>query len=253
MNIICIGSGNVATHLMQALQSAGHHILEVFSRNPESAHALAALVAAKAVTDLNLISKQADLYVIAVSDDAISEVNEALQGSKGLVVHTSGTTALTVLQGHQQRGVFYPLQTFSKGREVDFKQIPIFVESDDIKVQEQLMQLALSLTTQAYLADSERRKVLHIAAVFACNFSNHLYTLAASVLNHNDLPFEVLKPLIQETAAKIQQQSPYEAQTGPAVRRDEKTMQAHLQWLKDQPHLAEIYHILSDSIKITHK
>ncbi|WP_316803799.1 Rossmann-like and DUF2520 domain-containing protein [Pedobacter nototheniae] len=254
MKIVLLGSGNVATHLAQALKAQGEEIVQVYSPNLINATSLAEKVNAVAVQDLSAIVQQADLYIISVKDDAIEQVAAGLKNVDGLVVHTSGTTDIKVLSTHvAHTGVFYPLQTFSKNKAVDFKNIPLCIEANNQKQLDILNQLANKLSDKVYKLDGNKRKVLHLAAVFACNFTNHLYTLAHEVLSANALDFDIIRPLIAETADKIKDDLPENVQTGPAIRHDESTIEAHLGRLKDMPELHNIYETLSDSIKLTYK
>jgi len=252
MRIVCLGSGNVATHIAHAFSAAGAEIVQVWSRNLDHAKVLANDTGADAISDLQAVDGQADLYLIAVKDDAIEEVSESIGHVTGLVVHTSGATAMEALKNHQRFGVFYPLQTFSKSKPIDFIHVPLCLEANTDENMDLLRLAAMKLSPLIYEVDSEKRKILHLAAVFACNFVNHLYQLGQQVLEKNDLDFEMLSPLIMETALKVQDALPAEVQTGPAIRGDKKTMQKHEGLLKELPHLQEIYKNLSNSIKKTH-
>jgi len=254
MKIVLLGSGNVATHLAKALKAVDEEILQVYSPNLNHAKELAEEVNANAIDDLNKIQPDADLYILSIKDDAIESVAASLKVVKGLVVHTSGTTDVKALSKHvQHAGVFYPLQTFSKNKAVSFEHIPLCIEAEDEIQLEILRRLAGKLSNQVYELDGERRKVLHLAAVFACNFPNHLYALANQILKKNDLNFEIIRPLIAETADKVMFNLPENVQTGPAVREDESTLNKHLSMLNDMPELQKIYQTLSNSIKITDK
>jgi len=254
MKIVLLGSGNVATHLAKALKAKGEDVVQVYSPNLNNAKSLADLIAGEAVNDLNAINQHADLYIISVKDDAIEEVAKSLKNVRGLVVHTSGTTDISILSTHVKKaGVFYPLQTFSKGKEVSFENIPLCIEANDKSELIILNKLAAKISRQVYQLDGDKRKVLHLAAVFACNFPNHLYALANKILNQNGLDFEIIRPLIAETADKVMSNLPENVQTGPAVRADESTLNKHLSMLTDMPELQNIYQTLSDSIKLTLK
>ncbi|WP_316763834.1 Rossmann-like and DUF2520 domain-containing protein [Pedobacter aquatilis] len=254
MNIVLLGSGNVATHLARALKAVGENIVQVFSPNLEHAKQLAAKLNTQAINNLAEINNQADLYIISVKDDAIAEVVDSLSNVDGLVVHTSGTTDIKVISSVLNKaGVFYPLQTFSKAKELNFNNIPLCIESTDAEQVEILKVLAHKLSNKVYELDGEKRKVLHLAAVFACNFTNHLYSMANELLVKNDLDFDIIRPLIAETANKVLIDLPANVQTGPAVRNDESTMNKHLSMLADLPELQEIYETLSNSIKLVHK
>jgi predicted short-subunit dehydrogenase-like oxidoreductase (DUF2520 family) len=252
MKIVCIGSGNVATHMANAFKENGVDIVQIWSKNLENAVLLANETGAQAISDLKAIDKHADLYLIAVNDDAIVKVTGALKDVNGLVVHTSGATGMDVLAGVKNHGVFYPLQTFSKAEPIDFIHVPICLEANSADNLSLLRLIAVKLTPLIYEVNTEKRKVLHLAGVFACNFVNHLYQLSHKIIQKNDLDFEILRPLIMETALKVQHALPENVQTGPAVRNDKKTILKHEELLKRTPHLQEIYKILSKSIKKVH-
>lgn len=241
-----IGSGNVAQHLIQAFQKSDSvEVLQVFSRQKNSVEQL--VDDAKIIDNWHSIS-EAEIYIIAVSDSAIAEVSLNLPFENRLVVHTSGSLPMDELNSKNRRGVFYPLQTFTKGKEVDFSVIPVCLESevdDDYTI---LEDLAEAIKSKHYLISSGQRKSLHVAAVFVNNFTNHLYQIGKDICNEHQLPFEILKPLIAETANKVQSLSPLEAQTGPAKRHDQNTIDAHLALLTDTTQ-REIYKILTKSIQ----
>lgn len=254
MKVVCLGSGNVATHLASALKASGADLLQVYSKTLANAQALASVLNSQAIDNLEQLNRDADLYLISINDDAIAAVVGQLKGLKGMVVHTAGATSLSVFeeQGFSHYGVLYPLQTFSKSRPVDFSTVPLCLEAgtnDDLQT---LHQLAAKLSTLVYEVNSDDRKLLHLAAVFACNFSNHLYHLSAGLLKSKNLSFDLLKPLILETAAKVQNALPYDVQTGPARRGDEETMNRHLALIQEAPILTDIYETLSKSIKKTY-
>ncbi len=259
MNIILIGAGNVATHLGSALQRAGHRILQVYSRTEASASELAGLLSCGWTTELDKISPDAQLYLFCVRDAVLEELarnvysylrNNASpgrslnEGPGALFVHTAGSMSMDIFPSIR-RGVFYPMQTFSKGRPVQFSEIPVFVQSNTDEAL--LLSLASQLSGHTYVLDEKRRRRLHLAAVFACNFANHMYDLSARILEEADLPFSVMLPLIDETARKVHQLSPSQAQTGPAVRYDMNVMRRQLELLKDERD-KEIYELLSKSI-----
>lgn len=248
MWISLIGSGNVATHLGAAFKNAGHRVVQVYSRNIDNAALLAYHVGAEPVDDFSNITPEPDLFVITVSDDAIATVAQKLAHHQKLMVHTSGTTGIDILkQGTAMAGVFYPLQTLSKNRETA-NIIPICIEGSDEAITLELEQLAQSISKNVYRVSSAQRKMLHLAAVFACNFPNYLYAIARQILEQNNLGFELLRPLILETAQKVQDALPANVQTGPAIRNDITTMSAHLQLLENDPRLKEIYSLLSQGI-----
>jgi predicted short-subunit dehydrogenase-like oxidoreductase (DUF2520 family) len=245
IRVSIIGSGNVAQHLIVAFsKTTDIELVQVFARKDT---AVAHLINPnKIYTNFNDIIA-ADLFIIAITDDAITEVSAAIPFSNELVVHTSGSVSIEAINNKNRPGVFYPLQTFSKSKEVDFKTIPICIETKNEKDFEILEKVAKSISNTVYKINSEQRKALHIAAVFVCNFVNHLYQIGNDICIENDLPFDILKPLIQETANKILTLSPYQAQTGPAKRKDIQTINAHLSFLSDE-NQKEIYKMLTKSI-----
>lgn len=254
MKIAILGSGNVATHLAKALKAKGEKVVQIFSPNLENAKLLAEKIETNFTNNIGEIDLNADLYIIAVKDDAIETIAKALKNVNGIVVHTSGTTDLNVLSDQvKNAGVFYPLQTFSKDREIVFDKVPLCIEAENKSHLVILANLADKLSNQVYQLNSQKRKVLHLAAVFASNFPNHLYNLANQILEKNDLDFNIIRPLIAETADKIQNYLPENVQTGPAIRGDESTINKHLRMLTDLPDLQNIYQTISDSIKITYK
>lgn len=247
--VIIIGSGNVVQHLIQAFQNkivldSQIELVQVFARNKKS---LAHLLDSNRITSDYTQLQVADVYIIAVSDDAIAEVSAQLPFENKFVVHTSGTVALEALNNKNRKGVFYPLQTFSKNKEVDFKNIPICLEAENETDLQLLKNLAHSISNSVYEISSEQRKALHVSAVFVNNFVNHLYQMGSDICEENQIPFDILKPLIQETAHKIITLSPKDAQTGPAKRNDLKTIEAHQQFLTDE-NQANVYRILTQSI-----
>ena len=241
-----IGSGNVAQHLIQAfLLNSKIELVQVLARNKKSITHL--LDTTKITSDYDQL-QDADIYIIAVSDDAITEVSSQLPFNSQLVVHTSGTVGLDALNNKNRKGVFYPLQTFSKNKAVDFKTIPMCLEAENETDLKLLQKVASCISESVYEINSQQRKALHVAAVFVNNFVNHLYQIGNEICEANQIPFAILKPLIQETAAKIMTLSPKEAQTGPAKRNDLKTIEAHQQFLTDK-NQATIYKLLTQSIQ----
>jgi predicted short-subunit dehydrogenase-like oxidoreductase (DUF2520 family) len=249
MRISIIGSGNVATHLSAAFKNAGHRIVQVYSRTTYNAALLAYHVGAEAIDDLNAVSPDTDLFIIAVKDDAIAEIVPLLAVHDKLIAHTSGAADLAQIQNFTDKaGVFYPLQTFSKTKEVNFREVPMCIEGADEAITKTLEDLARDISNNVYRVSSEQRRVLHMAAVFACNFPNYLYAVAQDLLAENNMSFDMLRPLIVETADKIKEHSPAEVQTGPAVRNDIQTMEKHLQMLHNEPQLQAVYNMLSQGI-----
>ena len=251
MKIILIGAGNLATSLGKALLDAGHDILQVFSRTIESAAKLADLCGAAPVNDISKVRDDADLYVLSVKDSALAElIPQLCKGKESHVfVHTAGSVSMDIFQGMAiHYGVFYPMQTFSKSRLVDFEDIPCFVEGSDEFSLHLLDSLARELSNSVYHLSSADRKYLHLSAVFACNFVNHCYAISQDILGKHGIPFDVMLPLIDETARKIHEMSPIDAQTGPAVRYDGNVIREQSLLLRDNPMLKEIYDRMSMSI-----
>lgn len=250
MKIVIIGAGNLATHLSRALQQAGEQIVQVYSRTAVSALELATLLNVPYTANLDEIVADADVYFYAVSDDALESLLQLPFAPDAIYVHTAGSVSMDVfIDKKSNYGVFYPLQTFSKNKQVDFKTIPVFIEASSLEVESTLFKLAHAVSEQVYKTNSEQRLKLHVSAVFACNFVNHLYQIASEVVRSADLPFDVLKSLIIETAQKVMQLSPEEAQTGPAKRNDQGVINKHLDVLGDEdPSLKKLYQDLSDMI-----
>lgn len=250
-SIVFIGAGNLATNLAKALYRKGFRIVQIYSRTKESAVALAQDVEAEYTTDLSTIVNDAQLYIVSLKDAAFVQLlPEIVAGRKNaLWVHTAGSIPMNIWEGQVERyGVFYPMQTFSKQREVNFREIPIFVESHSAQDTQFLKDIASVLSDKVHEATSEQRKNLHLAAVFTCNFTNHMYALAADLLKKYQLPFDVMLPLIDETANKVHEMEPRAAQTGPAVRYDENVINRHLEMLADEPNVQELYRLISESI-----
>ena len=251
-NISIIGAGNVGWHLAQALEAAGHIMHEIFSRNASHAQALAnKLHKVSPISHLDFSKSKAKIFIIAVSDDAIGEVVSKLTlPPDALLVHTSGSQPMSSLtRGNTTHiGVFYPLQTFSKDKPIDFSSIPICLETAHPKDLELLQQLAGSISQDVRVMNSEERVVLHVAAVFACNFTNYLLGIAEKILDDHQIGLDVLQPLITETLQKALEIGPQKAQTGPAARGDTATIQRHLEFLKNHEDYAKIYDLFSRHI-----
>lgn len=250
MTVSIVGSGNVATHLAKALKAANVQVLNIWSNHFRNAQALAQKVNANAVNELaDIASDKSDVLLISIKDDAISEVAKKLNGYKGIVAHTSGAVSLNILSEFENHGVFYPLQTFSQQKDIEFSHIPLCVEANNSSSLTQLKNLANLLSKYLYDVDSEQRKILHLAAVFACNFPNYLYGIAQQLLAQHQLDFELIRPLITETANKVQTDLPINVQTGPAIRNDEQTLTEHEGLLQQHPEWLTIYKLLSEQIK----
>jgi predicted short-subunit dehydrogenase-like oxidoreductase (DUF2520 family) len=253
LRIVLLGAGNVGWHLAAALEKAGHEIVAVYSRTGHSAAELAAtLPHALVFTDPDFAELPADLFLIAVPDKTVPELlQKAVFPQNSLVAHTSGALPLSVFDPYQTiRGaVFYPLQTFSKNTPVHFRNIPFCLETADENAMHLLEKVAGSLSEKVIRISSEDRKILHLAAVFACNFTNHLFGIGSEILKEKQLAFDLLQPLVEQTVSKAFARDPFTVQTGPAVRHDENTMQAHLNLLENKPTYSAIYELLSGSIQ----
>ena len=252
MNAVMIGAGNVATNMARALVKAGINVPQVYSHTLVHAAELAQAIGATATDRLADIASNADIYIISVKDDAIGEVVAAIPDNGKLWVHTSGSVPMTVFAGLRKHyGVFYPMQSFSKQIPTDFAEVPFFIEANEEETARTVERLAGRLSHRTFRASSEQRRRLHIAAVFACNFANHMWTLANDVLDEAGLPFDVMLPLISTTVEKLKLLSPAESQTGPAMRRDSRVMQSHIGMLDHEKQ--QIYKILSNDIIRRHE
>lgn len=252
MDVSFIGSGNLAWHLAPALDNTGYVVKEVYSQNPKHAAALTErLYQAEVKATLDFSTSPSSLFVICVSDDAIKDiVTEIILPEGAILIHTSGSIPLSVLElaAASGTGVLYPLQTFSKTKKVDFKSVPFFIECSDPETEVVLTGLARSISSNVRKITSSERKALHVAAVFASNFSNYMLTLSKEILQENSMSFDLLKPLIQETIQKSLTIGPELAQTGPAMRGDLETLDQHLEVLKDNETLLAVYKLLTQQI-----
>ncbi len=244
--VTIIGSGNVAQHLVKAiLNSSELHLQQVLVRKAQSVDKL--VDSSRLITDYKELT-EADLYIIAVSDSSIAEVSSLLPFSDRLVSHTSGTMSLECLDIKNRRAVFYPLQTLSKTKDVNFKKVPLCLEAENAQDLERIKVIGSLISDEVNFINSQQRKSLHVAAVFVSNFANHLYSIGEEICKENDIPFDILKPLIKETAEKINHLDPKKAQTGPAIRGDQNTIDAHLKFLKYSDY-KKIYSLLTESIQ----
>ncbi|MFV0247987.1 MAG: Rossmann-like and DUF2520 domain-containing protein [Tenacibaculum sp.] len=243
IKVVVIGGGNIAIHLVKAfLKLTTVQLVQVYARNINQIKHFSNEVS---LTDKLEKLQDADLYILALSDKVISSISSKMPASK-LVVHTSGSVSIKSLKNKGRRGVFYMLQSFSKHKKVNFNDIPFCIEAENEDDFSLLKKLALALGNKVYNINSEQRRYLHIAAVFVNNFTNHLYYIGNEICNQHKIPFKILYPLILETATKIQELTPVQAQTGPAKRRDTETIKNHLNLLNTQKH--KIYKVLTDSI-----
>lgn len=252
-NIVFIGAGKVGTHLANALFNASINIAGIYSQNKENAFLLAQKYHSQWGDFTSIKTYDAELIIVSVPDNALTTVLKQIPQSNAIIVHTSGSIDMDVLNMFERTGIFYPLQTFSKDKKVSFSSIPILIESKRKNDLVLLKKLAELLTKKVYHINSSQRKKIHIAAVFANNFSNYLFHIAANLLEKEDIPFEIIQPLIAETADKLKELHPYDAQTGPALRNDQKTTEDHLNYLNETPDYQEIYKLLSHQITQSRK
>lgn len=251
MKLVFIGAGRLATNLGRALVDAGHDILQVYSRTMESAQEAAMVMGGAPITQLDKITKNADAYICAVTDSALPELLPTLckDREQKVWLHTAGSMPLNVFKGMALHyGVIYPMQTFSKETEADFRHIPCFIEANDDLAGKTVVKLATDISSDVTPLSSDDRKYMHLAAVFACNFANHCYALAADILEKHGMDFKALLPLIDETANKVHFMQPKQAQTGPAIRYDENVIRAQSQLLRNDPFAKDIYDRMSISI-----
>ena len=248
--VVILGSGNVATSIALALNDKCE-LVQIYSRTLANAQALAQHVGCEAISDLRNIALDADVYIVSVKDDAIASVAESVPDNGALWLHTSGSTPIDVFREKRARyGVLYPMQSFSKSHPTDMSEVHIFIEGCDSKTSQEIIKLASFITKNVHAATSAEREQLHIAAVFACNFANHMFTLSSEVLDEAGLPFDAMLPLIKTTIAKLDHMTPAESQTGPAARGDVAIIEKHLASLKGDKR--KIYKLLSQSILSMH-
>ncbi len=247
--ITLIGAGRVATQLGICLTQKHKTIVQVYSRNYQSAQELALLTHSEPTNNISKLNLESDLYIISVVDDAIAEIAAQLYLQDKIVVHTSGSVPMNTINNvAASYGVFYPLQTFAKDKSINFSSIPICIEGSNTEIESQLTTLAREISNDVRLINSEQRMLIHIAAVFANNFSNFMYLMGEEILSNAGVSFDILLPLINETVKKTEHSLPHNAQTGPAARGDEKIIEKHLNMLKSQPEKHEIYKHISKYI-----
>ena len=247
--ISIIGSGNVATALGLAFTQSGLRVIEVFSPNIANSKLLSLRIGCNYVDDIEMLNPNSDLYIIATPDKEVSNVSLKINIGNGIVVHTSGSEPISVFSKYSKNyGVFYPLQTFTVGSVVNLKSVPVCIEGSNKKTVELLEQLANRVSDNVVVIDSKQRQLLHLSAVMVNNFTNYFYDVAHSILHENKIDFELLHPLIKETANKIGKVIPGDAQTGPARRNDVHTINRHLELLKKHPEYSNMYHLISNQI-----
>ena len=250
-NVAIIGSGNVAHHIGNAIKRTQNHIAGVYARNEKTGSRLAFELGCQHFSDITSIGDEVDIIIIAVNDDAIAQVVAQIFYPGKLVAHTSGTVRMEMLEASSDRfGVFYPLQTLHKDNKVNMAEVPLCIEANTNWGEGMLMELAASVSESVHLVNSEQRRTMHLAAVVACNFSNHLYAVAQDILEKDGLDLSLLKPLIIQTAQNIRKGDPKSLQTGPAVRGDDDVLKKHKAMLdKNNPDLLPIYELLTQSIR----
>jgi predicted short-subunit dehydrogenase-like oxidoreductase (DUF2520 family) len=252
MNIIIIGSGNVATVLGRAIHSAGHRIVQVFSYHPEHAERLAILLQAKPVSSLEALEKKADLILVAIPDDAYRTFIPDLPPLDSFVVHTAGSVSMEVLKPTGNRyGVLYPLQSFRRELETP-PEFPLLIDASNAENMEWLRRFAMGLSSTVIQATDDLRLRYHLGAVLVNNFTNHLFTLTESWCRAEGISFRLLEPLIAETAGRLKRKAPASLQTGPAFRNDTQTLKNHLDILESYPELSNLYKVLTESIRTFH-
>lgn len=245
MKTVIIGSGNVAHHLAKAFTLKNIEVVQLFGRNEEQLKEISAALEIPYSTEKLEV---ADFYLIAVSDSAVAEVSKKIFFENVLVAHTSGSLPIDVLEGNYRKASFYPLQTFSKLKELDYSKIPFFVEAETEFDLHALKNLAAAISENVTESSYEKRKYIHLTAVFACNFVNHLYARAKEIADSQQIPFQYFLPLIDETTEKIHTVNPRDAQTGPAVRDDERVLKLHEELIKSEEQL-KIYKLMNESIR----
>jgi len=254
MRIVILGTGNLATQLGMALYAQHAEIIQVYGRTGTHASDLANLLGCNSTTSKLKIITDADLYILAVSEAAITEVLSDAPIRDRLIVHTSGSISIDILATFSKNyGVFYPLQTLSKQKAVDFSTVPICIEANSAENLEKLSKLAKIISDQVFEINSIQRRELHLAAVFVCNFVNHLYAIGEKLLHEQHLDFNLLKPLIAETAQKAILFSPPGVQTGPAIRGNQTIMEQHLKMLEQHPEWQKLYELISSDISRFHQ
>jgi len=248
--IVIIGAGNVATHLAKALIKEGNDVCQIYSRSIESARELGIKTGVNYTNNLEEIYSNADIYLFSVSDSAIEQILKNISFEKNpLLIHTAGSISKDIFKDYSNNyGVLYPLQTFTKKRLIDFRDIPICIEASNPESLEIVKRISSGISESVYIMGIEKRVYLHLAAVFACNFTNYMYSIAEKIMQQKDISFDIIKPLIKETAAKIEDLSPAKAQTGPAVRNDKEVIFKHKELLESNPDLQKLYTFVSNSI-----
>jgi predicted short-subunit dehydrogenase-like oxidoreductase (DUF2520 family) len=253
-SVIICGSGNVAFHLARAFSSAGILIKQIYSRNTSSGNELADIAKCGFTNNLLKIETDADAYVFAMNDSANTEVAKLIKTKDNAIfLHTAGSLSMNIFQNKTKNyGVFYPFQTFSKDIDLDFSRIPICIEASNSQTLIAIIALAEKLSCKFYEIDEDKRKTLHLAGVFACNFMNHCVFLGEEILKSEGIPHDLLKPLLEQSFSKLLDSGAYSSQTGPALRNDKISIEKHLEYLQNDKNLSDIYNLLSSSIYKTY-
>lgn len=248
MKIVFIGAGNLATNLALELIKHSYIISQVYSRTIESAQILAQLIDSKATNNTSKIENDADLYIFSIKDSALEDLLQDIPSNNGIWVHTSGSIPMGIFEKYNKNfGVIYPFQTFSKQRRVEFSNIPVFIEANTEENYNKLYNIFSHISGKVSQLSSDKRKYIHLTGVFACNFVNHLYHISSDILKKENIPFDIVLPLIDETASKVHDMSPKDAQTGPAIRYDKNIIDKHLSLIEDS-RTKEIYRLMSEDI-----
>lgn len=248
-NIVVIGAGNVGTHMAIVLDNAGYHISQVVGRKEGAVEYLAAKLKTDYTLSFEQVLKGCDLYLMALPDGVMEEILPRLGLSDELLVHTSGSVSIDILNPFSENtGVIYPLQTFTRSREINLKEVPILIEANRIDNENALLDLARDISKHVRVVDSLRRQSIHIAAVFASNFSNHMLNISRMLMEESELDFSLLAPLIRETTAKALELGPQKAQTGPALRKDMRIIEKHLEMLRDKKEIQELYRLITQNL-----
>jgi predicted short-subunit dehydrogenase-like oxidoreductase (DUF2520 family) len=251
-SFVSIGAGNVATHLVSKLHQSGLQLIQVYSRTTDSASALAKLYDSVYTISPSEIKTNADFYLVSVPDQVLPHILDQLKIHDKLIFHTAGSHGLEVFgKKFHFFGVMYPLQTFSKNAELNLTKVPLLIEASDDNTLKEIEKIAHLITEKVYITDSETRRWIHLAAVFACNFTNHMIDLSNEILHQKKIDPSILKPIIEETFRKSISMNPCEAQTGPAIRNDFTTIDKHIKMLENQALLQKIYTFTSQSIQFT--
>ncbi len=237
----------------KALQEKGNRIIQIIGRTNKSTAKLATKLNCNFSINYNDISEDAGIYIIATNDTSISDILSKVNFENKLVIHTSGSTAIDIFREIPNHGVIYPLQTFSKNRDINFYDVPLFIEANNSESRQTIKNLARQLSHKVEFADSEKRKTLHLSAVFACNFTNHMLAVSQLLLEKEELSFDYLKPLITETIKKALDNKPLNSQTGPAIRNDESIIEKHIELLSNNIDYQKMYSFVSESINKLHQ